>query len=166
MTDLPLRDLLEIASFLVTIIGLPFAIGVFIMEQRRERANEEEEIYLRISDAYRGFMELVLQNADLQLRSNTSRSDFTDEQQERRLILFHLLVSLFEQAYMLIYEERMSSKQLRMWQSWEDFMREWCLREDFRVALPELLAGEDPAFAAAISRIADEEARRMSAISK
>ena len=31
------RDLLELASFLVTVIGLPFAIGVFFLEQRRER---------------------------------------------------------------------------------------------------------------------------------
>lgn len=36
---------LEALSYLVTIVGLPFAIGVFLFEQREERQNEEESIY-------------------------------------------------------------------------------------------------------------------------
>ncbi len=42
--------------------------------------------------------------------------------------------------------------------SWEDFMREWCMREDFRHALPKLLPGEDPEFVRYISGLAAEEA--------
>jgi hypothetical protein len=38
-------------------------------------------------------------------------------------------------------------------------MREWCRREDFRRALPRLLPGEDPDFAAYIRRLAEEEER-------
>ena len=45
----------------------------------------------------------------------------------------------------------------RMWQSWEDYMREWCRREDFRAALPDLLRGEDEDFCLHIQRIAAEE---------
>jgi hypothetical protein len=37
-------------------------------------------------------------------------------------------------------------------------MREWCRRDDFRGALPELLKGEDPAFADYIRKVAQEEA--------
>jgi hypothetical protein len=37
-------------------------------------------------------------------------------------------------------------------------MREWCRREDFRARLPDLLYGEDPAFATYLRRLADEEA--------
>lgn len=150
-------QVLEGLSYLVTIVGLPFAIGVFLFEQRRERANEEEEIYLKLSEDYSKFMELVLQNADLQLRSGAPRPNLTEEQQERRLVLFQLLVSLFERAYVLVYEERMNRQQRRLWSSWEDYMREWCGREDFRQALPELLLGEDPDFVRTIGRIAAEE---------
>jgi hypothetical protein len=76
-------QVLEGLSYLVTIVGLPFAIGVFLFEQRRERANEEEEIYLKLSEDYSKFMELVLQNADLQLRSGAPRPNLTDEQHAR-----------------------------------------------------------------------------------
>ena len=40
----------------------------------------------------------------------------------------------------------MSGQQRRRWLSWEDYMREWCRRADFRAMLPELLEGEDPEF--------------------
>lgn len=151
-----LHELFEMASFVVTIVGLPFGIAVFILEQRRERANEEEEIYLQLSDDYTRFMELVLQNADLRLRSTDVAPPLSPDQEERRIVLFSILVSLFERAYVLVHEDKMDRKQLRMWLSWEDFMREWCARDDFRNALPQLLHGEDPDFAAAISKIADE----------
>jgi hypothetical protein len=46
----------------------------------------------------------------------------------------------------LVYEERMDANTARLWSSWEDYMREWCKRDDFRAALPDLLQGEDPDF--------------------
>ncbi len=151
------KDWMELLSYLVTVVGLPFAIIVFVWEQRRERANEEEDIFQKLSDDYGKFMELALQNADLQLLKNTSTANLTPEQQERMFVLFSILTSLFERAYVLVYEEDPTVKQLRMWKSWEDFMREWCRREDYRRALPTLLNGEDPDFADAITRFATEE---------
>ena len=64
------RDAFELASFVVTVIGLPFAIGVFLLQQRQERENEEEEAYQMLSDAYNDFLKIVLANADLQLRTH------------------------------------------------------------------------------------------------
>ena len=64
------RDWLELASFAVTVIGLPFAVVVFYLQQRKERENEEEEAYQHLSDAYNDFLKVVLANADLQLRSS------------------------------------------------------------------------------------------------
>ena len=46
----------------------------------------------------------------------------------------------------------------RLWLSWEDDMREWLRRDDFRSALPKLLVGEDDRFSAHIRRLAEEEA--------
>ncbi len=153
-------ELLEGLSYVVTIVGLPFAIAVYVLDQRRERANEDEAVFLKLSDEYAKFTELVLRNADLQLRSAKVRSDLSEEQRERRLILFELLVSLFERAYVLVYEDDMDRHQRRLWLSWEDYMREWCRREDFRSALPRLVQGEDPDFVQTIERIAREEGAR------
>lgn len=154
----------EFLSYLVTIVGLPFAIVVFAMEQRRERQNEEEEIFQRLADEYTSFLKLVLDNSDLQLlrRGVTSpaaaESDLTAEQRERKFALFGILVSIFERAYMLVYDEGMSRQTRRLWQSWDDYMREWCRRPDFREALETLLEGEDADFQEHIRRMARAEA--------
>ncbi len=150
-------EIWELLSYIITVFGLPIAIFIFIYEQRKERENEEEEIYQLLSDDYTDFLKLVLDNPDLKLRSQTATPDLTEEQQERMLAIFEILVSLLERAYLLVYEDKMSGKQLRRWHSWEDYMREWCRRDDFRRYLPRLLRGEDPDFAAYIQQLAKEE---------
>jgi hypothetical protein len=149
----------EALSYLVTIVGLPLAIVVFMYEQRRNRQNEEEEIYQRLSDEYTEFLKLALANPDLQLLRKTAHAQpLTDEQKERKFVLFNILVSLFERAYLLVYDESMDRQSQRLWQSWEDYMREWRQRQDFREALPELLKGEDEDFCAHIQKISVVEA--------
>lgn len=152
-------DVWETASFVVTVFGLPFAIFLFLYEQRKERDAEDEEAYQLLQDAYNDFLKIVLDNPDLQLRSATMRNDMTDEQRERTLIIFEMLVALFERAYIVSYEPDLKGVALRRWNSWDDYMREWCRRDDFFFLLPQLLRGEDPDFAAYIRRIADEEHR-------
>jgi len=151
----------ELAFYIVEIFGLPFAIFVFILEQRKERQNEQEEIYQRLSDEYREFLKLVLDNSDLQLlRRQGARQDLTEEQKERREAIFGILISLFERAYLLVYEEEMNKQERRRWQSWEDYMREWLRRADFREMLPLLLEGEDEEFTHYIRAMAEGEKAR------
>ena len=149
----------EFLSYVVTVVGLPVAIGSFLYEQSKERNNEEEAVYQLLADAYNDFLKLVIENPDLKLRSQTATPYLTEEQIERMQIIFEMLISLFERAYLTAYDDRMTVKQQRRWHSWDDFMREWCRRVDFRTMLPRLLQGEDPDFAAYIRRLADEESR-------
>jgi hypothetical protein len=143
-----LAEFLELGSYAVTVFGLPYAAWVFWVEQRKERENEEEEAYQHLSDAYNDFLKVVLDNADLQLRTNQALPDPTPEQRERMLIIFDMLIA---------FREEMSATEQRRWNSWDDYMREWCRRDDFRQSLPLLLRGEDPDFVAYIRRIAQEE---------
>lgn len=151
------RDAWELASFVVTALGLPFAIAFFAWEQRKERDNEDEEAYQLLSDAYNDFLKVVLANPDLHLRTQEPLVDPTREQNERMLVIFDMLISLFERAYLVAYKPSMSEVEARRWNSWDDYMREWCRREDFRNALPLLLRGEDPEFQTYIRRVSDEE---------
>jgi hypothetical protein len=151
------RDAWELASFIVTALGLPFAILFFAWEQRKERDNEEEEGYQMLSNAYNEFLKVVLAHPDLQLRSREPLENPTAEQRERMLVIFDMLISLFERAYLVAYKPDMSETEARRWNSWDDYMREWCNREDFHNALPLLLRGEDPEFQQYIRRIAVEE---------
>lgn len=154
-----MRDAFELASFAVTVVGLPFAIWVFLVQQRAERENEEEEAYLHLADAYNDFLKVVLANSDLQLRINSALPNPTPEQNERMLIIFDMLISLFERAFLVAHKPSMSATEQRRWNSWDDYMREWCRRDDFAAALPFLLRGEDAEFQAYITRVAAQEGR-------
>lgn len=151
-------EIWELLSYIVTVFGLPLAIFAFIKEQRKERENEDEEVYQLLTGDYTDFLKLVMENPDLKLRSQSHTQNLSEEQQERVLIIFEILISLFERAYLLSYDEKMTRKQLRRWLSWEDFMREWCEREDFRSLLPKLLQGEDPDFSVHILKLANQAA--------
>lgn len=149
----------ELLSYVVTVIGLPMAIFVFLYDQRRERENEEEEVYQLLSDNYQDFLKVALDNTDLHLFSSERETQLTSEQRERMLIIFSMLVSLFERAFLLLFTQKMSPMQSRRWSSWEDYMREWCARADFKSSLPSLLRGEDPGFSSYILRLVEDEKR-------
>jgi hypothetical protein len=144
----------QFLSYVVTVVGLPLAICVFIFEPRKERDNEEKEVYQLLSDNYQEFLKITLEHPDLRLFASEETPALSAEQRERMFIIFSMLILLFERAYLLLYEDDMKEKQLRRWRSWEDYMGEWCNRADFRAAPPALLRGEDPEFSAYIQKLA------------
>ena len=146
-------EIWELLSYVVTTFGFPLAIAAFLYEQRKERDSDEEEVYQLLSDNYQDFLKVALDHPDLRLFSAEQTPDLTKEQRERKLIIFNMLISLFERAYLLLYEPKMSSQQRRRWLSWEDYMREWCRREDFRASLPALLDGEDEEFVGYVRKL-------------
>lgn len=159
LAEMDILQIFELLSYVVTIVGLPLAIVSYLMEKKKERQNDDEEIFQRLSDEYREFLKLVLDNADLKLlRTEGARTEFTEEQIERRTAIFGILISLFERAYLLVYEEEMDKKSQRLWLSWEDYMREWVRRADFRASLDTLVEGEDEEFIAHLKHLAAEEA--------
>lgn len=70
----------ELLSYIVTVFGLPLAIIAFMFEQRKERDNEEEEVYQLLTGDYTDFLKLVIANPDLKLRSQSEIPDHTEEQ--------------------------------------------------------------------------------------
>ena len=87
------HDFWETASYVVTVVGLPFGILVFIWEQQKERENEEEGLFQSLSDEYAEFSKILLENADLKLMSGTKPdSELSEEQLERKKIIFDLLI--------------------------------------------------------------------------
>lgn len=147
----------ELLSYVVTVIGFPLAIFVFAYEQRRERENEEESVYQLLSDNYERFLQTASQHPDLKLFAAEETPQLSEERKERMFIIFSMLVSLFERAYLLLYDVAMTSTERRRWLSWEDYMREWCRRADFRRLLPLLLKGEDPDFVRYIQSLQAQE---------
>lgn len=138
---------LEALSYIVTILGFPAAIFVIWREERLRRKNEMSELHRNLSEEYDNFLRLAMDKSDLLLLSRSSLPEpVTDEQRERTEIIFRMLVSLFEKAFIILHSNDLEGDAKRRWLSWEDDMIEWCRRRDFRLSLPALLEGEDEEF--------------------
>lgn len=145
----------EMLSYVVTVVGLPYAILLFGYQNYKERQLESEELYQKLAEEYAKFAEILIANADLRLMSDPVPEDqLTPEQIERKKIIFDVLVALFERAFILVYEEKMDKQTKRLWATWEDYIKFWCKRDDFKHYLPELLVGEDPDFSGYIRHAA------------
>ncbi len=148
-------QLWEFLSYLVTVLGLPFALLALWREMRAERANEakeleqrEDEIYVQLSQQYSAFLEAVLAHPELDVLEDGSSEKLTPEQKRRQAIYYEMLLALFERAYILLYEETLSAAGGRRWGSWADFFAYWLKRPDFARYVEGNLQGEDPAFVA------------------
>ena len=122
----------EWLAHIVTIIGLPFAIGTYIYEKRKEWKAEEEKLFDELDDGYIAFMNLAVSNPDLDLFA-TPRSgdiDYSSEQLNREEAVFGALISLFERCYLMFRDQ---SNELResQWNGWETFMRSYACRQSF-----------------------------------
>jgi len=147
MSDLSTLELWELASYVVTVFGLPYAITMLMLDNYKERQLEMEELYQKLAEEYAKFANLMIENADLRLMTgHIPENELSPEQVERKKIIFDMLVALFERAYILVYEDKMDKQTRRLWATWEDYIKFWCRRDDFKKMLPELLVGEDPDF--------------------
>lgn len=150
---------LEAMSYVVTILGFPAAIFVIVREERLRRENERSELHRNLSQEYDTFLRMVMDNSDLLLMSRSSLPEpVSEEQRERTEIIFRMLISLFEKAYIILHTNDMDGDARRRWMSWEDDMVEWCGREDIRKVLPDLLEGEDDQFSRYIMKLAKTKA--------
>lgn len=144
-------EFMEFLSYVATVVGIPLALGTFIMQERKERQNEQEEIYDKLMAHYTGIQEKLFQFPELDVHDKPLANA---EDARRQHILYQMVVSLFERAYILLASET-DPEYRRMWNSWEDYIREWIRHPNFCEALPRLMEGEDKDFVAYMAAISN-----------
>lgn len=142
-----LDDLVAVTIVLAnaaTFLGIPLAIVVLIYDRRRARQDREQQTYQALQSEYSDFLKLCLDNPDLQLNEYypDTKTALTLEQQNRRMVAFEILVSMFESAFFLYNRGHRSEFKQRQWTGWAEFMRDWVSRDDFRAAWKEHLGSQ------------------------
>lgn len=142
-------ELMELLSYVATVVGIPLAIFTFIIQERKERQSEQEEIYDQLMNHYDGIREKLFEHPELD-QHDAPLSD--PEAQRRQRILYEMLISLFERAFIMLHGET-NPVYRRMWNSWIDYILYWTRFPNFRAALPDMMRGEDPHFTAFIAKV-------------
>lgn len=147
--NLTFLEFMEFLSYVATVIGIPLAIVMFIIQEKKERQNEQEEIYDKLMEQYTVIQEKLFDHPELDVHDQVLENQ---EDARRQYILYQMVVSLFERSYILLASEPDPAYQ-RMWNSWVDYIREWVARPNFRASLPSLMEGEDKDFVAYMARL-------------
>lgn len=144
-----LLEFMEFLSYVATVVGIPLAIMMFMIQESKERQNEQEEIYDKLMGHYTVIQDKLFDHPELDVHDRTIENieDF-----RRQQILYQMVVSLFERSYILLASEKDPAYQ-RMWNSWVDYIREWVVRPNFRASLPNLMEGEDKDFVAYMAEL-------------
>jgi len=140
---------MELLSYMATVVGIPLGLSIFLYQEHKERQNEEEEIYDKLMEHYTQVLTKLFEHPELDQHDKPLENG---EDIRRQRIIYDMLVSLFERAFILLHGTRKPAYE-RMWNSWNDYITYWSKRENFRAMLPELMKGEDPAFVAFMANV-------------
>ncbi len=149
MFDMNVLEFFELLSYVATVVGIPLALWAFVREERKERQAEQEEIYDKLMEHYDHILGRLFEHPDID-QHHKPLEDAELRRQQR--LLYEMLVTLFERAFILLYGEKEVAYR-RMWNSWEDYIKLWIGRPNFIEMLPDLVKGEDADFVAYMSRL-------------
>lgn len=152
-----LKIILEIISLSITIVGVPIAIFIFYKEKRKERKDREYLTFNALDDKYLDFLNLCLSNQDLGIYEMSNKK-LSEEQQTRAIIIFEILVCLFERAY-LMYKEHNKSIIGKQWSGWLAYIADWMGYTSFRSAWKTILSSQfDGEFLEFMNKVYDDKA--------
>lgn len=128
-----LAQYLEVATFVITILGFPAAIFIYLKEQKLQRDEREYGTYDALDDKYIEVQQLCLEYPELDIFDTpyeTPRT-LTEEQKKQEEAILLIRISLFERAF-LMYQRAPTQAKADQWEGWDSEIKEWFDRDNFR----------------------------------
>lgn len=139
---------MELGSYIATVVGIPLALATFVIQERKERQSEQQDIYDQMMEHYVKIQDKLFLHPEIDSHDAPMPNA---EDHRRQMIIYEMLTSLFERAFILLYGEP-DPNYRRMWNSWDDYITLWIGRTNYRSALPTLMQGEDADFVAFMAK--------------
>nr|WP_321409923.1 hypothetical protein [uncultured Carboxylicivirga sp.] len=98
MEAITLNNYLQIASSIVTILGLPLALYLFYNDKKKERKEREYGTYNALDDKYIHFLEMCLEKPELDV-IEYSKDECKNNKERQEQIMFLILISILERAF-------------------------------------------------------------------
>lgn len=144
-----LPDVLQALANVAAVLGIPAALFVYIQEKRRERIEREYGTYHALDEKYIEYLGLCLQYPELDMYGLPleDKAALTPQQAIQQYALFEILVSILERAF-LMYRDQSTRVKRTQWSGWQEFIADWCARQNFRALWKLLGEGYDREFVA------------------
>ncbi|MCK4822019.1 hypothetical protein KA005_40020, partial [bacterium] len=126
---------LAIVTFIITIIGVPVAISIYLKEQRLQRDEREYATYDALDDKYIELQQLCIEYPELDIFDTPFEEPqkLTERQKKQEEAILLIRISIFERAF-LRYQRASSKVKKDQWEGWNAEIKKWVNRENFRRA--------------------------------
>jgi len=154
---------LDIVLKLTQLIGIPVGIALYVINKRKEQLEREYGTYDALDNKYIDYLKLCLSHPDLDV-ADTPRpgmAALTREQQHRELVIFSILISIMERAF-LMYRDKSDQVRANQWSGWDAYIRDWSGRANFTAVLPALTPQFDGSFVEYLNAIVSSAGTRAS----
>ena len=136
---------LQAIASIITILGVPVGIAVYIYEKSRERHDREYGTYITLTDKYIDFLKICFDHPELDIYETSvgDRAEMPQSVSKDPLVLkkewamYIIFITMCERAF-LVYRRHSKRSQKRQWKGWEEYIREYCRHKGFRAAWPTL----------------------------
>jgi len=147
------KDILEALSFLVVLFGVAIGLVQYLRAVKKEQLDREYGTYNALDEKFLEFQNLCLAHPDLDIFDVPDKTPgtLTAEQQKKELIAFTILFSIFERAYLMYHDQSTAIKQ-KQCTGWDEYIQDFCKRENFKRAWHESGATYDKDFEQYIQR--------------
>lgn len=135
-----LIDILSILSSVATILGVPFAILVYLREQKKARLERQAEICSQAHGQYQNYLQLCFDNPELDIFDYPYPSNPDPLNSRKELIAYTMLISIFESAYRS-YQSHPDPENSE-WVGWNNYIRWWMSRPKFKLAWEKDLSSQ------------------------
>src|SRR5574338_2534 len=127
-----IQEYLDAISKLVVILGLPLAYIQYKINKRKEKRDREYGTYNALDEKYLEFQKLCLEHPYLNIFDIKDKipEKLNGKQEKEELILFTMLFSIFERAY-LLYSDQNSTIKKKQWLGWDSYIKSYCERDNF-----------------------------------
>jgi hypothetical protein len=129
------KDLFELFAHLTVVLGVPAAIYQYRRGKLREQTDREYGTYNALDEKYLEFQRMCFDHPRLDIFDipDENPQPLDDEQRKQELIAFTMLISVFERAY-LMYHDQSNKIKTAQWSGWDEYIRAYCERANFRNA--------------------------------
>jgi hypothetical protein len=105
--DKQILDYLDAASKIIVILGLPLAYFQYKRTKRKEKRDREYGTYNALDEKYLEFQKLCLEHPYLNIFDIPDKApeELNEKHEKEELILFTMLFSIFERAYLLYSDQ-------------------------------------------------------------
>src|SRR5688572_26804249 len=129
------NDSTDFISKLIIIIGFPIAIFQYNSVTEKEKNDREYEIYNSLDQGFIEWEKLCLAypNLDIFDIQDSIPPILNAKEKKEQVILFTILFSLFERAFVLYGDESTELKKSQ-WEGWNQYILDYFKRDNFRWA--------------------------------